>query len=117
MAKDYVKLIHEIEARDASLGKAAPKLMKAFDALVTEAGKAGALDTKTKELLALGIAVAVRCEACITLHTAWARDHGATRDEVAEAVGVAVQMAGAPALVHGAEALEAFDQFAAEAEA
>lgn len=89
--------------------------MKAFDALVTEAGKAGALDTKTKELLALGIAVAVRCEACITLHAAWARDNGARRDEVSEAIGVAVQMAGALALVHGAEALEAFDQFDAQA--
>ena len=57
MAKDYVTLYHEIEARDAALGRASPDLMKAFDALVAETGKAGALDTETKELLALGIAV------------------------------------------------------------
>ena len=117
MTKDYVKLYDEINARDSALGKALPALMKAFDALVTQASKAGALDTKTKELLALAIAVAVRCESCITLHAAWAQENGASRDVVSEAVGVAIQMAGAPTLVHGAEALEAFDQFDARSSA
>jgi AhpD family alkylhydroperoxidase len=75
-----------------------------------EATKPGQLDAKTKELMALAIAIAMRCEGCIVYHVRAAAKHGATREQVAETIGVAVEMGGGPATVYGAEALAAFDQ-------
>ena len=62
--------------------------------------------------MALAIAVAINCEGCITYHARAAAKKQATRDEAAEAIAVAVEMGGGPAAVYGAQALEAFDQFA-----
>ena len=113
MPKDYKAYASDVDARAANLFKAAPDAMRAFRGLAEESAKAGALDSKTKELMSLGIAVAVRCEGCIVYHVKAALRHGATRDEVAETVAVAVQMGGGPSVVYGGEALEAFDQLAA----
>ena len=71
----------------------------------------GALSTKTKELIALSIAISVRCDGCIAFHVHDAIAAGADRQEIAEAIGVAVLMGGGPAVVYGAEALEALRQF------
>jgi len=71
----------------------------------------GALDAKTKELMALAIAVAVRCDGCIAFHVHDAVDAGATADEIAEAIGVAILMGGGPAAVYGADALRAYEEF------
>lgn len=72
----------------------------------------GALDTKTKELMALAISVATQCDGCIASHARGAAHAGATADEVGEAIGVAILMAGGPATVYGPRALEAFTEFA-----
>ena len=92
---------------------AATEPMKAYASLMAAATADGALAGKTKELMALSIAVATHCELCITYHARAAFKKGASRDEVAEAIAVAVEMGGGPAAVYGAEALSAFDQFAA----
>ncbi len=83
-----------------------------LNGVMEAASKDGALDAKTKELMALAIGIALRCDGCIAYHTRAAQRHGATREEVAETIGVAVELGGGPAAVYGAEALAAFDQFA-----
>jgi AhpD family alkylhydroperoxidase len=75
----------------------------------------GALDTKTKELIALAISVAVRCDPCITYHASAAQRQGASREEVTEAMSLALYMGAGPAAMYAAQALEAFDQYADKA--
>ena len=91
-------------------------MMKAFGDLGRAATAAGALDKKTKELIALALSVAVRCDPCIGFHTQTLVKLGATRQEVDETLGVAVYMGGGPSLMYAASAIKAFDEFAAAAE-
>jgi AhpD family alkylhydroperoxidase len=86
--------------------------MKAFAALARSATQAGALDTKTKELIALAIAVATRCDGCVAFHADAAVRLGASRDEMLETMGMAIYMGAGPSVMYAAQALEAFDQFA-----
>jgi AhpD family alkylhydroperoxidase len=72
---------------------------------------AKALDPKTKELIALGIAVAVRCEDCIGFHVKAACERGASREEVLEALAMAIYMGAGPSVMYASHALEAFGQF------
>lgn len=90
-----------------------PEVMKAFAGLHTAVMTPGALDTKTKELMALSLAVSLRCDGCIASHSRGAAKQGATEEEVAEAIGVAILMTGGPATVYGPRALAAFKDFAA----
>ncbi len=90
----------------------APEVAQAFSALASAASGPGVLDIKTKELIALAIGIAGRCDGCIGFHTAAAIKHGATRDEVLETIGMAIYMGGGPSFVYGAQALEAYDQLA-----
>jgi len=91
-----------------------PDVMSAFAGLHTAVMAPGALDTKTKELMALALAVGMRCDGCIASHARGAAKQSATEAEVAEAIGVAVLMSGGPATVYGPRALAAFKEFAAE---
>ena len=95
---------------------AVPDLLKAFSGLHQAAMKPGTLDTATKELMALAIGLAVRCENCIYAHTSAALKAGATREQILEAAAVAVVMQGGPTytyLPRVTEALEALEQPAA----
>ena len=112
MTKDYKALAGAVDARAGNLFRAAPDQMRALRGLMEAASKDGALDARTKELMAIGIAIATHCEGCIVFHVRAALKHGATREEVAETVGVAIEMGGGPAAVYGADALAAFDQMA-----
>lgn len=69
-----------------------------------------ALTAKEKELIALGIAVAIRCEGCILSHVAAAIKHGATMEEIAETIDVTIMMGGGPSTVYGGKALEVAEQ-------
>ncbi len=113
MGKDYNALAGEVDARAGTLFRAAPNQMRAFRGLMEAASKDGALDAKTKELMALAIAIVTHCEGCIVFHVRAGLKHGATREEVADTIGVAIEMGGGPAAVYGADALAAFDQFQA----
>ncbi len=112
MSKDYAERAKEIDLNARNLYQAAPDLMGAYRGLMQSASADGVLDTKTKELMALSIAVVTHCEGCITYHARACAKHGASREEVAETIGVAIEMGGGPAAVYGAEALAAFEQFA-----
>jgi AhpD family alkylhydroperoxidase len=72
----------------------------------------GALDARTKELIALAIAVTKQCDGCMASHARAAAMRGATEAEVAEALGVAIAMNGGPGTVHAPRAFEAFQEFA-----
>lgn len=86
--------------------------MQAFSELAKTATADGALDKKTKELIALAIGVSQRCDGCIGFHAKALKDLGATRDEIAEVMAMTVYMGGGPALMYAADALRAYDQFA-----
>lgn len=111
MKKDHPQDYKQLKEQIESLGREAPGPMGAFASLHVKAVASGVLDAKTKELIALGIAIAVRCDGCITYHVHDALEAGAGRKEIAETIGVAVLMGGGPAVVYGAEAHEALKQF------
>ena len=95
----------------------AGEVMKGFAALAQAALKPGALDTKTKELIALAISVAVRCDDCIAFHAKAAIERGATREEILETLGMAVYMGAGPSVMYASHALGAFTQFQQAAKA
>lgn len=90
-----------------------PDVYKGFGGLHAAAFKAGALDAKTKELVALAIAITTRCDGCIASHAKGAARTGATDQEVAELVGVTILMNGGPATVYGPRAFAAYREFTA----
>jgi AhpD family alkylhydroperoxidase len=93
------------------LRRAIPDVFKGFAALHDSALTPGALDTKTKELIAFAIAVSEQCDGCIAAHAHAAVRHGATPQEAAETVGVAILMNGGPATIYGPRAFAAFREF------
>lgn len=104
----------ELSRAIKELRSGTPDTMKAFSALAQAALAPQALDGKTKELLALGIAVAIRCDGCVAFHAEAAVKHGATRAEVMETMGMAIYMGAGPSVMYAAQAVEAFDQFTAK---
>lgn len=110
MSKNYATIIHDISAPLARLRADQPDLSKAFGALAGAATRDGALSRKTKELIALALGVAARCDACIGFHAQALIRLGASRAEVEEALGMAVYMGGGPSLMYAADALNAFEQ-------
>ena len=91
-----------------------PETMSGFGELHAAAISTGALDTKTKELIALSIGISVHCNGCIAFHVHDALKAGANRQEVLETIGVAILMGGSPSMVYACEALEALNQFELE---
>lgn len=91
-------------------------VMKAFSSIAQSALKANALDTKTKELIAVAISVAIRCDDCIAFHVKAAIDRGATRDEIMETLGMAVYMGAGPSVMYASHVVEAMDQLMVKAE-
>lgn len=115
MAKDFPALTRSITHSLRALRADVPDTMKGFDAMAQAATRDGALDHKTKELMALAIGVAARCDGCIAYHVKALVKAGATKIEVEEALALAVYMGGGPSLMHAADALDAWDQFTAAA--
>ena len=87
-----------------------PGVYDGFGSMHAAAFADGAVDQKTKELLALAIAIAVRCDGCIAFHAAEAKKLGVTSEEVAEALGVAINMNAGAAMVYSTHVLDAFDK-------
>lgn len=94
-----------------------PDVYRAFGELHSAAMAPGALATATKELIALALAVSLKCDGCIAAHARGAAAAGATREQVAEAIGVTVLMDGGPGTVYGPRAYDAFCEFLEEREA
>ena len=112
MIKDHSKKYNDLTISMRELGDKIPETMNSFNALHKAGIAEGALTSKTKELIALGIAITVRCDGCIAFHVHDALKAGASSQEILETIGVAVLMGGGPAVVYGSEAMEALEQFA-----
>lgn len=115
MDKNYPEITKAISANMRKLRSDIPDTMKGFASLAQAATRDGALDKKTKELIALAIGVAAHCDGCIGFHTEALVKLGATRAEVEEALGMAVYMGGGPALMCAADAIAAYEQFQQQA--
>ena len=109
---DYRK---KLTGRIGEFAAASPDTFKGYQTLSRAAEKTGQLDAKTRELIALAVSVTTRCDGCITVHTAEAVKLGASRDEIAEALGVAVALNAGAAMVYSARTLDAVDAYAAAA--
>ncbi len=99
MSTDYPEIARDLTQAIANLRAGIPETMSGFSILAKAATAAGALDPKTKELVAIGIAVAARCDGCIAFHTKAALKGGATREEFLETLGMAIYMGGGPSMV------------------
>jgi AhpD family alkylhydroperoxidase len=110
MAKVYKEITKDISKSLAKLRVQAPELMKGFADMASAATKDGALDKKSKELIALALGVAAKCDGCIGFHTQALAKLGATQEELVETLGMAVYMGGGPSLMYAAEAISAFEE-------
>jgi AhpD family alkylhydroperoxidase len=111
----YGKVVREeLRVPARQLRHAIPQVYAGYKELHDAALAPGALDAKTKELIALAIAVSKECDGCIAAHAHAAVQHGATPEEAAEAIGVTFLMNGGPATVYGARAFDAFREFYTE---
>jgi AhpD family alkylhydroperoxidase len=104
-------VIDELRAPTRSLRKAAPEAWAGFAQLHDAAVADGALSARVKELMALVVAVVKQCDGCIAYHAKAAARQGATREEVAESLSVALLMDGGTAAIYGPRAWAAFEEF------
>jgi AhpD family alkylhydroperoxidase len=110
---NYPEYLDTARRRSRALAHAVPEAMKGFAALSRGVKESGKLGLKEKEFVALGISVAVRCEDCIVFHVEALMKAGATREELADVLGMAIQMGGGPAVMYAGHALDCWDQLAA----
>ena len=112
--RDWPEWTKDLSVDLKNLRGGAPEVMKAFSTLAQAALAPKALDAKTKELIALAIGIAVHCDDCIAFHVKAAVQHGATKDEITETLGMAIYMGAGPSLMYASHALAAYGQFAAD---
>jgi AhpD family alkylhydroperoxidase len=111
MSKKYQEVTAGITTQLAKMRKEMPEVMAGFSALASAASKEGVLDKKTKELIAMALAVANQCPGCIGFHSQTLVRLKTSREELLETLGMAIYMGGGPSLMYAAEALEAFEEF------
>lgn len=104
---DWIDYRKELVGRIGEMGKLSPDTVRAYQMMSGAGQKTGQFDAKTRELIALAVAVTLRCDGCITVHTGEALKHGATREEIAEVLGVAISINAGAALVYSARTLDA----------
>jgi AhpD family alkylhydroperoxidase len=114
MHADWKALTEGLSSPLRELRLGAPEVMKGFSTLAHAALGGTALDPKTKELIALGISVAIRCDDCIGFHAKAAVERGATREEILQTLGMAIYMGAGPSVMYASHAIEAFDQSASK---
>jgi len=107
MMLDWNEYRKQIAAEVAEIAKISPDTVRGYAQISAAGAKTGHLDPKTRELIALAVAVTRQCDGCITVHTDAAVKHGATREEIMEALGVAVAINAGAALVYSARAMDA----------
>jgi AhpD family alkylhydroperoxidase len=110
---DYQEVLTDLASPVADLRRAIPEVWSAYATMHRAALAEGELPAKYKELIALAISIVKRCDGCIASHARGAARRGATAQEVAEMIGLAVLLDGGPATVYGPRAWQAYQQFAA----
>ena len=111
MTNDWPELTKTLNGWIRDLRTGSPDVMKGFSTMAQAALAPKALDTKTKELIALAIGVAVRCDDCIAFHAKAAVEQGATKEEVLETLAMTVYMGAGPSVMYASHALRAFNDF------
>jgi len=111
-AANYTELTRDISRNLTVLRTHNADVMQGFGALAKAAMAPGALDEKTKELIAMAIGIANRCDDCLGFHARALVKLGTTAEEFREMLGVAVYMGGGPSLMYAAHAQAAYDEFA-----
>ncbi|NDR57238.1 carboxymuconolactone decarboxylase family protein [Aliiruegeria sabulilitoris] len=111
---DWNNFVDDMNSQLRELSKANPEVTKGFGTLTKAAKESGVLDMKSKEFVALGIAIAMRCEPCIGFHVKALAKAGGSREELVDVLGMAIQMGGGPSLMYAAKTLAAWDQLVAE---
>ena len=107
----YRALTQSVSTQLATLRGSTPEVMKSFNELGRAATTGGVLDRKTKELIALALSVAARCDPCIGFHMQTLVKLGVTRQEIDETLGVTTYMGLGPSVMYAASAITAFDEF------
>jgi AhpD family alkylhydroperoxidase len=105
---DWNTYRQQVLAGVGGLAKLSPDTVRGYGTMGTAGQKTGHLDAKTRELIAAAVAITLRCDGCITVHTDAARKLGATPEELAEALGVAISVNAGAALVYSTRAMDAF---------
>ena len=98
---------NELLGRVGEFAQLSPDTLIGYQALAGAGKKTGRLDEKTRELISLAVAVTTRCDGCIAIHTQAAKQAGASKEEIAEALGVAVALNASAAVVYSARVLDA----------
>lgn len=111
LSKSYIEITKRLNHHIKTLRKDIPQTMEGFTAMAQAATQDGALSKKTKELIALAIGVATRCDGCIGFHAKALVALGATPQEIEETLGMAIYMGGGPSLMYAADAMLAYEQF------
>ena len=111
MSDKFSKLTSGIGVQLAKMRKEMPDVMNGFSTLAQASSKEGVLDKKTKELIAIALAVSNHCPGCIGFHSQTLVKLQVSREELLETLGMAIYMGGGPSLMYAAEALEAFEEF------
>ena len=109
MMLDWSAYRNQINTAIREISAANPDLVKAYASLHHANAKSAHLDAKTRELIALGVAVTLRCDGCINAHTDAAIAAGATKEEIIDALGVAVMVNAGATMVYSARTIDAFD--------
>jgi AhpD family alkylhydroperoxidase len=108
MMLDWNTYHQQLLATIGEMGKLSPDTVRGSGQLSEAGTKTGRLDAKTRELIALAVSVTRQCDGCITVHTDAAIKHGATREEIMEALGVAITVNAGATLVYSARVLDAY---------
>lgn len=113
MFMNWTDLLGTLKRSYTRLGNSNPKMLAAYRGLAAADASNGALDAKTRELIAMAVAVTTRCDGCISSHAAAAAKAGASEAEVSDALGVAIAMNAGAAYVYSLRAMEAFQELKA----
>lgn len=108
--KDWNNYRSQVLAGVGGIAKLSPDTVKGYMTLGQAGSKTGHLDAKTRELIALAVAISLRCDGCITVHAAEAKKLGVTEEELAEALGVAISVNAGAALVYSTRTFDAFSE-------
>lgn len=100
MASETKEFFEKFKKDSVKMQKQLPNAVNGFTSMFAKIMKDGAISLREKELIALGISIAIQCEPCIRLHTQKSLAAGATREQIFEAASVAMMMSGGPAYTH-----------------
>jgi AhpD family alkylhydroperoxidase len=107
MMLDWNGYREELLGRTRELARIVPPTLRGYRQLRDAGAKSDLLGPKVRELIALAVGVTRQCDGCIAVHTEAAARQGATREEIAEALGVAISVNAGAALVYSARVLDA----------